>query len=126
MYGATFAEEWPISRTPRLLAHEAAARVIELHEKELHLYSDSSSDDEDESAREKRAGRSAKTLMQLPSSLDTEDEIDLSPVPLQLSATRPSLKRKRSSTIRTLIQARRISMEMPAASVTIKQAALGG
>ncbi|KAF5025533.1 hypothetical protein F66182_2385 [Fusarium sp. NRRL 66182] len=45
-YGADFANEWPISRTPRDLAQEAAARIIRLQDELLNSISETDTEDE--------------------------------------------------------------------------------
>ncbi|KAJ4318383.1 hypothetical protein N0V84_006893 [Fusarium piperis] len=102
IYGVDFAEEWPISRTPRLLADEAAAQRIAFLQKDMHL--DSSSTSESEGEDERRILRLKKMLrrsrkqprpsdVQLPSPQSTTEEEAGGQPP----APMPSLKRKRSS-----------------------------
>ncbi|WAO92309.1 Hypothetical protein NCS54_00981200 [Fusarium falciforme] len=121
IYGVDFAEEWPISRTPRLLAKEAAARRIAFLEKDLHL--DSSSTSESEGENERRILRLKKMLRrsrkqtrphdaQLPSPQSTTEE----EAGEQASATKPSLKRKRSEAPFAPKKAARTWMELPAVS----------
>lgn len=132
IYGVDFAEEWPISRTPRLLAKEAAARRIAFLEKDLHL--DSSSTSESEGENERRILRLKKMLRrsrkqsrprgaQLPSPQSTtEDEAGE-----QAPAQKPSLKRKRSLTPSEPTKMARTSKELPAVpKINLLSAERGG
>ncbi|KAM0421300.1 hypothetical protein ACHAPT_010829 [Fusarium lateritium] len=122
IYGVDFAEEWPISRTPRLLADEAAARMIEFLEKDMHLNSDSTSESEGEAKRRILRSTKLRRLQQqparrrrdqLPSPLSTEEETEAQP-----PAPKPSLKRKRASTPFESRKAARTSKDLPAVSET--------
>nr|CEG04920.1 unnamed protein product [Fusarium clavum] len=50
-YGSDFANEWPISRTPRDLAQEAAARIMRLQDELLNSISETDTEDEREFER---------------------------------------------------------------------------
>ncbi|RSL49267.1 hypothetical protein CEP53_009209 [Fusarium sp. AF-6] len=121
IYGVDFAEEWPISRTPRFLAKEAAARRIAFLEKDLHL--DSSSTSESEGENERRILRLKKMLRrsrkqtrprgaQLPSPQSTTEEEAVE----QPRAPKPSLKRKGSSAPFEPTKIARTSKKLPAVS----------
>ncbi|KAL6408151.1 Pogo transposable element with ZNF domain [Ilyonectria robusta] len=87
IYGTTFTEEWPISRTPMQEAREAKARVQQFHEQQLRLDSESEED-------------VPNVRPQLPSPVGTEDgEERVSAQPtaqfVRSSRAHPPLKRKR-------------------------------
>ncbi|KAH8729990.1 hypothetical protein BGZ61DRAFT_188737 [Ilyonectria robusta] len=92
MYGAAFAEEWPISRTPMQEAREAKARVQQFHEQQLRLDSDSPSESEE---------HVPNVRPQLPSRVgeDEEDRVSAQPTAKFVRSSRayPPLKRKRTA-----------------------------
>lgn len=87
IYGEEFANEWPISRTPRALAKEIRIARRKARDALLHLDSPSTSDSEYEpawkrrirEAREKKrqAKKQAKLLAQAQAQAQTEDPVRL-------------------------------------------------
>lgn len=131
VYGVDFAEEWPISRTPRLLAEEAAARRIAFLEKDLHL--DSSSTSESEGENERRILRLKKMLRrsrkqprsrgaQLPSPQSTTEE----EAGEQAPAAKPCLKRKRSELLFEPTKAAKTSKDLAVSKIILPSTANGG
>ncbi|KAH7247665.1 uncharacterized protein BKA55DRAFT_617871 [Fusarium redolens] len=51
LYGAEFADQWPISKTPRDLAKDAANRVTKIHDDLLLALGDDTETDEEENER---------------------------------------------------------------------------
>ncbi|CAG1979592.1 unnamed protein product [Fusarium graminearum] len=51
LYGAEFADQWPISKTPRDLAKDAANRVTKIHDDLLLALGDDMETDEEENGR---------------------------------------------------------------------------
>jgi hypothetical protein len=51
LYGAEFADQWPISKTPRDLAKDAANRVTKIHDDLLLALGDDTETDEEEDER---------------------------------------------------------------------------
>ncbi|KAF4500833.1 hypothetical protein FAGAP_2970 [Fusarium agapanthi] len=83
-YGADFADEWPISRTPRDLAEEAIARTMQLQDELVDSISETDTEDE----KEFEKGSRRRMNHQLPSPACTKNDKIYNPDNLRVTTKR--------------------------------------